>query len=105
MALYLRNLQTGAIKTVEPDSDEFTKLKAERTDDGRFPLWEQTSKDDAAPTEDYEVANRSRWDAKLADVTTDGILQSGDHQLGGTIGGQADLATTTTTASSTSSKK
>lgn len=95
MALYLRNLKTGAIKTVEPDSKEFAAAKAERTDDGRFPLWEQTSAPDADPKNfgsDYEIANRSRWDAKIEDVTTDGVLQSGEHALGGPVGGFADLA-------------
>lgn len=82
MAYYLRNLETGAIKTVEPDSDEFAKAKAERTKDGRFPLWEQTSQDDADPREDYEVRNRSQWDAKLHDVTTDGVRQSGPNAVG-----------------------
>src|SRR5438105_3868375 len=90
MALYLRNIQTGAIKTVDPDSKEFADAKEQRTDDGRFPLWEQTGQHDAAPREDYEVANRSKWDAKLPDVTTDGVLQSGQHAAGAAIGGQAD---------------
>jgi hypothetical protein len=80
MPLHLRNIQTGNVKTVEPDSKEFADLKAERTDDGRFPLWEQTSAGDADPEQfasQYEVDHRSRWGVKpLSDVTTDGVGQS-----------------------------
>lgn len=85
MPLYLRNLKTGKIVTVEPETAEFAKLKAERTDDGRFPLYEQTSSADADPKQfasDYEVDRRSEWKADLADVTTDGVLQSGPNALG-----------------------
>jgi hypothetical protein len=84
MPNYMRNISTGEIKTVEPDSAEFNKLKAERTGDGRFPLWEQTGAHDADPkaaSSDFEVTNRSKWDADLHDVTTDGVLQSGDDQF------------------------
>jgi hypothetical protein len=85
MPLYLRNLETGKIVTVDPDSAEFQKLKAERTNDERFPLYEQTSSGDADPKQfasSYEVENRERWNADIADVTTDGILQSGPNAVG-----------------------
>lgn len=86
MPNYMRNISTGEIKTVEPDSAEFNELKAERTDDGRFPLWEQTGAHDADPkvaAAEFEVVNRERFDADVHDVTSDGVLQSGEHQLGG----------------------
>lgn len=40
--LYLQNKVTGEIKDVEPDSQEFRDLIAERTSDNK-PVWEQTS--------------------------------------------------------------
>jgi hypothetical protein len=79
MGLYLRNIETGQIKEVEADSAEFEKLKDERTDDGRFPLYEQTGGHDADPknaSSDEEVALRERHDLPIHDVTSDGVPQS-----------------------------
>lgn len=79
MGLYLRNIVTGTIKDVEADSAEFEKLKRERTDDGRFPLYEQTGGHDADPknqSSSYEVDGRSEYDLPIHDVTTDGVPQS-----------------------------
>lgn len=79
MPLYLRNIVTGKIETVDPDSSEFAKLKAERTDDGRFPLYEQTGAHDADPknaASEYEVNARGEHDVPLHDVTSDGVGQS-----------------------------
>ncbi len=76
--LYLRNLESGAIKTVEADSAEFAKLKLERADNGR-PLYEQTGGHDADPkvqASEYEATHRSEHDAPIHDVTTDGVAQS-----------------------------
>jgi hypothetical protein len=97
--VYVRNLETGAIKTVDSASEEFGKLKAERTDDNRFPVWEQTSAGDADPenhSSDYEIRHRAQWDAPLHDVTTDGVRISGDGQLGR---GDIEYATRTGDAS------
>lgn len=91
---YFRNLETGAIKQADPQSDDGAKLKAERTKDGRFPLWEQTSNADADPkahAASYEVENREKWDAKIENVTTDGVLQSGPSAVGGVSDIQAEL--------------
>lgn len=77
MSLYLRNLQTGEIKTVEPDSKEFEKLRLERV--GSLPRYEQTGPHDADPkafAHQYEVDHRSEFDVPLPDVTTDGSGQS-----------------------------
>jgi hypothetical protein len=79
MGLYLRNVETGAIKEVDPDSKEFNELKAQRTEDGRFPLYEQTSAADADPknaASPEEVALRERHDLPISDVTSDGVAQS-----------------------------
>lgn len=79
MGLYLRNIETGQIKQVEADSAEFSKLKAERTSDGRFPLYEQTGAHDADPkisASDEEVVLRDRHDLPIADVTSDGVPKS-----------------------------
>jgi len=95
MPNYMRNLETGAIKTVDPDSKEFADCKAERADNGR-PVWEQTSAPDADPknqASSYEVDHRSQWDAPIHDVTTDGAAMSAktakkfgqDTPLGGTV--------------------
>jgi hypothetical protein len=81
--IYLRNLETGEIKTVDSASEEFGKLKAERT--GQFPTWEQTSAGDADPlnhSSEYEIRHRQQWDAPIEDVTTDGVRISGAGQLG-----------------------
>lgn len=78
MPLYLRNLRTGEIKTVEADSPEFAKLKLERAEDGR-PLFEQTGPHDADPknhASEYEVEHRGEHDVPLPDVTSDGVGQS-----------------------------
>src|SRR5213080_4984189 len=107
MSNYMRNLRTGEIKTVDPDSAEFHKLKAERDEASGFPLWEQTGAHDADPkvaSSDFEVTNRSRFSADIADVTTDGVLQSGEHQLGGNGSPFAEAASATSTRSSSSSK-
>jgi hypothetical protein len=108
MSNHLRNLRTGEIKTVDPDSAEFHKLKAERDEATGFPLWEQTGAHDADPknaSSDYEVENRSRFDADIADVTTDGVLQSGEHQLGGNGSPFAEAASSSRSSSSGSSSK
>lgn len=78
MPLFMRNLETGEIKTVEPDSKEFAACKAARADNG-LPLWEQTSAGDADPkthASSYEVEHRELHDAPVHDVTTDGAAQS-----------------------------
>lgn len=78
MSLYLRNLRTGEIKTVEADSAEFAKLRLERAEDGR-PLFEQTGPHDADPKNhaaEYEVTHRGEYGVPLPDVTTDGVGQS-----------------------------
>jgi hypothetical protein len=75
--VHLRNLEDGTIKVVESASEEFAKLKAERTENGRFPLYEQTGAHDADPegfASEEEVAARERWNVKpLSDVTADGV--------------------------------
>lgn len=78
MPNFMRNLATGEIKTVEPDSKEFRKLQEQRDDNGR-PLFEQTGGHDADPktfASEYEVERRAEHDLPLPDVTTDGIAQS-----------------------------
>jgi hypothetical protein len=107
MGNYMRNLRTGEIKVVDPDSADFHKLKAERDDDTGFPVWEQTGAHDADPknaSSDFEVENRSRFDAKIHDVTTDGVLQSGAHQLGGNTSPFASVKDGSASSSSGSSK-
>lgn len=79
MGLYLRNLATGDIKQVESGSPEFAKLKQERTDDGRFPLYEQTGAHDADPkhsASEFEHDRRDRHKGPAHDVTTDGVPKS-----------------------------
>ncbi len=39
---YMRNTQTGELRTVEADSPEFAELKLQVAPDGKTPLWEQT---------------------------------------------------------------
>lgn len=79
MGLHLRNIETGDIKVVEADSDELAALRRERTESGRFPLWEQTSAGDADPEKSAaaeEVQLRERHGLPLHDVTADGVGQS-----------------------------
>lgn len=104
---YFRNLETGAIKEADPQSADGAKLKSERTKDGRFPLWEQTSNADADPkthAASYEVENRSKWKADIHDVTTDGVLQSGPSAVGGVSDVQAELKDPAGASSSSSAK-
>lgn len=75
----LRNIETGVIKVVERVSKEFEKLVAEKTKDGRFPVYEQTGEHDSDPATHAapeEVAARSKWGLPLHDVTADGHPQS-----------------------------
>lgn len=79
MGVYLRNLASGDIKQVDSDSPEFAKLKAARTDDGRFPLYEQTGAHDADPkgfASEFEYERRNRYDGPAHDVTSDGVPKS-----------------------------
>ncbi len=79
MPYYLRNIETGTVKTVEPDSAEFYKLRAEKVESGRFPLYEQTSAPDADPKNaaaEEEVVLREQHDLPISDVTSDGVPMS-----------------------------
>lgn len=79
MSVYLRNIVTGDIKVVDPDSAEFHKLVAERIEDSHRPLYEQTSAGDADPKNSAaaeEVARREEHDLPIHDVTSDGVPQS-----------------------------
>jgi hypothetical protein len=77
--VHLRNIESGAIKIVDTIDAEFAKLRAQRTKDGRFPLYEQTGAHDADPehhASTEEVSARSKWGVPLPDVTADGVGQS-----------------------------
>ena len=84
-AVFFRNIESGEIKVLETDGDaaEIRTLKSGRTEDGRFPLWEQTSAGDADPelySSAGEVVARRRWaepaGLPVSDVTADGQGQS-----------------------------